>query len=81
MDRVRLQLGADVAHAKGLYGNGIGVAVLDSGILPHPDFIEKKNRITAFVDFTEKESELQFLTAGFCRIRILYGTVTGFINL
>lgn len=54
MDRVRLQLGADVAHAKGLYGNGIGVAVLDSGILPHPDFIEKKNRITAFLDFTEE---------------------------
>ncbi len=53
MNRVRLQLGADVAHAKGLYGNGIGVAVLDSGILPHPDFVEKKNRIAAFVDFTE----------------------------
>ena len=54
MNRVRLQLGADVAHAKGLYGNGIGVAVLDSGILPHPDFVEKRNRLVAFVDFTEE---------------------------
>lgn len=56
MNRVRLQLGADFAHAKGLYGNGIGVAVLDSGILPHPDFVEKKHRIAAFVDFTENST-------------------------
>ncbi len=54
MNRVRLQLGADIAHAKGFYGSGIGVAVLDSGILPHPDFVEKRNRIAAFVDFTEE---------------------------
>lgn len=54
MNRVRISLGADVAHAKGLYGNGIGVAVLDSGILPHPDFIRNGNRILHFVDFTDE---------------------------
>ena len=54
MNRVRLQLGADVAHAKGFYGEGIGVAILDSGILPHPDFVRKGNRILQFVDFTEE---------------------------
>ena len=53
MNRVRLQLGADIAHAKGFYGEGVGVAILDSGILPHPDFVRNGNRILRFVDFTE----------------------------
>lgn len=57
MNRVRLQLGADVVHAKGFYGNGIGVAILDSGILPHPDFVRNGNRILRFVDFTEEAKE------------------------
>ncbi len=52
MNRVRMQLGADIAHAKGFYGKGIGVAVLDSGILPHPDFVQNGNRIRRFIDFT-----------------------------
>ncbi len=51
MNRVRAELGADVAHAMGCYGKGIGIAVLDSGILPHPDFVRKENRIVQFVDF------------------------------
>jgi len=55
MNRVRLQLGADIAHAKGFYGEGIGIAVLDSGILPHPDFVRNGNRIYQFVDFTEQK--------------------------
>ena len=52
MNRVRTQLGADIAHAKGFYGEGVGVAILDSGILPHPDFVKNGNRITRFLDFT-----------------------------
>lgn len=55
MNRVRIKLGADYAHAKGLYGNGIGVAILDSGILPHPDFVQNGNRILCFVDFTGEQ--------------------------
>lgn len=54
MNRVRISLGADIAHAKGYYGSGIGVAILDSGILPHPDFVRNGNRILQFVDFTEE---------------------------
>lgn len=54
MNRVRISLGADVAHAKGCFGRGIGVAVLDSGIMPHPDFIRNGNRILRFVDFTNE---------------------------
>lgn len=58
MNRVRMQLGADIAHAKGFYGEGIGVAILDSGILPHPDFVQNGNRILQFVDFTESDEPL-----------------------
>lgn len=57
MNRVRLQLGADIAHAKGFYGEGVGVAILDSGILPHPDFVQNGNRIRRFIDFTENADE------------------------
>ena len=53
MNRVRASLGADVAHARGLFGAGIGTAILDSGIVPHPDFVRNGNRIKHFVDFTE----------------------------
>lgn len=39
------------AHERKLFGENIGVAVLDTGICPvHPDFAEKKKRIVAFVD-------------------------------
>jgi len=55
MNRVRLLLGADVAHAKGFYGEGVGVAILDSGILPHPDFVRNGNRILRFVDLQKKQ--------------------------
>jgi len=54
MNRVRAELGADIAHAKGCFGKGIGIAVLDSGILPHPDFVRNGNRILRFIDFTSE---------------------------
>lgn len=54
MDRVRVRLGADVAHTAGLYGKGIGIAILDSGIVPHPDFVRNGNRIERFVDFIDR---------------------------
>lgn len=38
------------AHNKGIYGEGVGVAILDTGIYPHPDFTTGKNRIVAFYD-------------------------------
>ena len=47
MDRIR-----SVIHAtdiQGLTGDGIYVAVLDSGIANHPDF---EHRVVAFKDFT-----------------------------
>lgn len=36
--------------AKQFTGKGVTIAVIDSGLYPHPDFISPKNRIVAFVD-------------------------------
>lgn len=40
----------EAAHNKGIFGEGVGVAVLDTGVYPHPDLITGKNRIIAFYD-------------------------------
>lgn len=37
-------------------GEGIGVAILDTGIYPHPDFVTPYNRLVAFVDMVEGRS-------------------------
>lgn len=42
-------------NKKMLTGQGIGVAVLDTGIFPHADF---DNRIVAFHDFVQYKSRL-----------------------
>jgi len=34
-------------------GKGVGIAIIDTGIYPHPDFIDKGDRIKVFVDFVE----------------------------
>ncbi len=43
-------VGADAMHASGIRGQGVGIAILDTGIYPHPDFTMPGNRIAAFVD-------------------------------
>jgi serine protease AprX len=54
---------ADYAHIRGIYGSGVGVAVLDTGIEPRADFVRmslpshtsypdiQKSRILCFQDF------------------------------
>ncbi|WP_058486318.1 S8 family peptidase [Defluviitalea phaphyphila] len=51
MDIARKVIKTDFAQERGYTGRGIGVAVLDSGIYPHDDFIYPKNRLIAFKDF------------------------------
>lgn len=41
--------GLDKVHQQGFTGQGVTVAVIDSGLYPHPDF---KDRIKDWVDFT-----------------------------
>lgn len=57
MNIVRQRTGADTAHHQGLYGSGVGIAVLDSGISSHPDFIQGGNRIHAFYDFVNHQKD------------------------
>ncbi len=44
-------VGAPQAWESGYKGTGVGVAVLDTGVYPHPDLTGPANRIVAFKDF------------------------------
>lgn len=50
MDRVRKLIRCSAADRIGLTGNGIVAAVLDSGVMMHPDF---QDRMILFQDFTK----------------------------
>ena len=52
-------VGTDKISNLGLTGKGIGIAFIDTGIYPHPDFLSPKNRIVAFKDFV-KGKELPY---------------------
>ncbi len=56
MNIARRVVKADVAESKGLKGNGITIAILDTGIAPMGDFTKPRNRIKAFVDFVNEKS-------------------------
>ena len=45
------------AHKHGFYGEGIGIAVLDTGISPHPDFFINGTRIRSFSDFVQYKAQ------------------------
>ena len=51
MDRVKKIIHTDYAYRSGLSGQNITVAVMDTGIVPHPDF---EDRIIYFKDFVNK---------------------------
>ena len=55
MDQVRRKLRADDAHRKGITGRGVTIAVMDTGIIAHPDF---DSRILHFMDFTQGRKRL-----------------------
>lgn len=47
---------AEFPHDKGMEGNGISVAVIDTGVAPHDDLVKPLNRIVAFKDFVNDKS-------------------------
>ena len=52
MNRVREMIHADYAHKRGYTGSGVTVAVMDTGIVNHPDF---DNRVITFLVFTSRK--------------------------
>ncbi len=48
-------IGARIINRTGLTGKGVTIAICDTGIYPHPDFIRKGNRITGWVDMVSQK--------------------------
>jgi len=48
-----LYSGVCEAHTAGNFGDGVTIAVIDTGIIPHLDFVMPTDRIAAFVDFVD----------------------------
>ncbi|WFA10460.1 S8 family peptidase [Tissierella sp. Yu-01] len=44
-------------HEKGYDGNGISVAVIDTGVAPHDDLVKPTNRIISFMDFVNNKEK------------------------
>ncbi len=57
MNRVSDIIESRWAHEHGYFGKGVGVAVVDTGIALHKDFIEGGNRVIAFADFMNHKNE------------------------
>lgn len=57
MNRVGEVIEAPWAHEHGYFGDNVGVAIVDTGIALHKDFIEGRNRIIAFTDFINHKTE------------------------
>ena len=58
MKNVRRILQIDDIHKDGIRGKGIGVAILDTGIFLHNDFVRPVARIAAFKDFVNGKIDL-----------------------
>ncbi|MDF2485823.1 MAG: hypothetical protein K0R46_1991, partial [Herbinix sp.] len=57
MNRVSDIIESSWAHEHGYFGKGVGVAVVDTGITLHKDFVEGGNRVIGFVDFINHRTE------------------------
>lgn len=56
LDIATPSIGSVAAQQAGLTGNGVTIAVIDTGIYPHPDLTEPVNRIIAFKDFIQNRT-------------------------
>lgn len=55
MNRVGKIIDSKYAYKNNIYGTGIGVAILDTGISMHKDFTYGRNRIVAFKDYVNNK--------------------------
>jgi len=57
LDIANASVGSSFPHSKGLKGEGITVAVIDTGVAPHNDLVKPRNRIVGFKDFVNDKSK------------------------
>lgn len=55
MKKAGEQIHLEFARKTGITGKGIGIAVMDTGIAPHPDFTQGQNRLAACYDVLQKK--------------------------
>lgn len=58
MDLARRTVNVSFAHERRIYGEGVGVAIVDTGICAHPDFTQGGNRILSFKDCVHLRTRL-----------------------
>ncbi len=51
MDQISKMLHLESIHRRGILGEHVGIAVVDTGITPHPDFSTPKKNPVLFLDF------------------------------
>lgn len=54
----RKKINVDALHQRGIWGTGVGVAVIDTGCYPHLDFLIGHNRVVKFVDLINEKKEM-----------------------
>jgi len=57
LNKARKIVKADIAHAMGFTGRGVGIAILDTGTAAVDDLTKPVNRITVFKDIVNNISE------------------------
>lgn len=57
LDIANASVGASFPREKGLTGDNITVAVIDTGVAPHNDLTKPKNRIVGFKDFVNDKTK------------------------
>ena len=55
MDIASQEVKAHILNRTGYTGKGVGIAIIDTGIYPHMDFLRPTNRIKAFKDFVDNK--------------------------
>lgn len=56
VNNARRIINVDLLHNAGICGNGINIAVIDTGCYPHLDFVLGHNRIVKFVDLINEKN-------------------------
>ncbi|WP_168198384.1 S8 family peptidase [Crassaminicella thermophila] len=56
MDNASLAVAGHFVHDVGYTGEGVGIAIIDTGVYPHDDLVKPINRIIAFKDFVNNKT-------------------------